>query len=195
MNKGLSESGIQPENESSNEQNSDEDHDIIRLVLNESVNAYRLLIDKYQVPVYNLFIRMLHNREDAEELTQDVFVKVYEALPGFRFEYRFFSWLYRIALNTALSHMKRQRSFVGIEHLANLSAENNERDAYNDIHLKMAVEQLKVRSRAVIIMKYYQQLSYREVAFALDIPETKVRSRLYDARLQLKEILEKTGYF
>lgn len=195
MNKAFSESGVQPENESSNELTLDEDHDTIKRVLNESVNAYSILIDKYQVPVYNLLVRMLHNREDAEELTQDVFVKIYEALPGFRFEYRFFSWLYRIALNTALSHMKRQRSFVGIEHIEKLSAENNERETDNVIHLKMAVDQLKIRSRTVIIMKYYQQLSYKEVAFALDIPEKKVRSRLYDARIQLKAILEKTGYY
>lgn len=174
---------------------SDEDHITVRRVLNESVNAYEILITKYQVPVYNLFLRMLHNREEAEELTQETFVKAYEALPGFRFEYRFFSWLYRIAVNLALNDLKKQKRFVGSEYLNNIPDEKDEKNAENKEHMKWAVDQLKDIYKAVIVLKYYQQLSYQEVAFALNIPEKKVRSRLYDARLQLKTILERSNYY
>lgn len=174
--------------------NTKEDHEIIRRVLNESVDAYGLLIKKYQVPVYNLFLRMLHDRYEAEELTQETFIKAYEALHSFRFEYRFFSWLYRIAVNLALNNLKKQRKFVGIEHLKNFSNETNEKNIESDAYLRIAVDQLKERFRTVVVLKYYQQLSYKEISFALDITEKKVRSRLYDARIQLKVILEKMGY-
>ena len=174
---------------------SDEDHLIVRHVLSESVNAYGILIAKYQVPIYNLFLRMLHNRENAEELTQETFVRAYEALPTFRYEYRFFSWLYRIAVNQALNSLKAQKRYVGEEYLINIPAELDEKKSENSEHMRRAVNQLKDVSKTVIVLKYYQQLSYQEVAFALNITEKKVRSRLYEARLQLKTILEKTGYY
>jgi RNA polymerase sigma-70 factor (ECF subfamily) len=173
----------------------DEDHITVKHVLNKSVNDYGLLIDKYQIPIYNLFLRMLRDHGEAEELTQETFVKAYEALPTFQFNYRFFSWLYRIAVNLALSTLKKQKRFVGEDYLNNIPEETNEKETENSEHIKKAVEQLKDISKAVIVLKYFQQLSYKEVAFALDITEKKVRSRLYDARLQLKTVLEKTGYY
>lgn len=182
-------------NEKSDQSVSDEDHNIIRNVLHESINEYGRLIDKYQVPVYNLLLRMLHDRDTAEELTQQVFVKAYEALPGFRFEFRFFSWLYRIAVNQALNYQKKQRKFVGIENITNLSDESNDFDTSKDVQLQSIIDKMKDKYKSVIILKYFQQLTYQEVAFALNISEKKVRSRLYDARLQLKVMLEKTDYF
>lgn len=172
-----------------------EDHEIIKHVINGSVNEYRMLVEKYQVPIYNLFLRMLHNQYDAEELTQIVFIQAYEALPAFRFEHRFFSWIYRIAVNLAINHLKRQTKFVGIEHVNPNYGEADEMSVDKPMLLELAIDHLKDRYKQVVILKYYQQLSYKEVAFALDIPERKVRSRLYDARLQLKDVLEKTGYF
>ncbi len=174
----------------------DDDHDIIRRVLFESTNVYELLVVKYQVPVFNLFLRMIHDRDEAEEMTQIVFIKAYEALPAFSFEHRFFSWLYRIAINQALNELKKQRRFVDIEKIKNISEEAIEKDSEKDHLLQNAVDKLKDKYKAVIVLKYFQQLSYKEVAFALNIPEKKVRSRLYDARLQLKEMLEcNTDYF
>jgi RNA polymerase sigma-70 factor, ECF subfamily len=174
----------------------DDDHDIVRRVLFESTNAYELLVVKYQGPVYNLFLRMIHDRNEAEELTQIVFIKAYEALPAFSFEYRFFSWLYRIAVNQALNELKKQRRFVDIEKIKNISEEAIEKDSDKNRLLQNAIDKLKDKYKAVIVLKYFQQLSYKEVAFALNLPEKKVRSRLYDARLQLKEMLEhNTDYF
>jgi len=173
----------------------DEDQEIIRNVLFNSADAYRLLVEKYQVPVYNLLLRMVHNQDDARELTQDVFVKAYEALPSFRFEFRFFSWLYRMAVNLALNHLKKKRGFIGLDQVKNLPEEKEDKNNERQIQLKMAVNQLKDKYKVVVVLKYYQQLSYKETAYILNLPEKKVRSRLYDARVLLKKILEKTGYF
>lgn len=174
----------------------DDDHDTIRRVLFESANAYESLVVKYQVPVFNLFLRMVHDRDEAEELTQIVFIRAYEALPSFSFEHRFFSWLYRIAINQAMNNLKKKKRFVSLEKLKNLSDENTDKDTEKERHLKNAIDKLKDKYKAVIVLKYFQQLSYKDVAFALNITEKKVRSRLYDARIQLKEMLEhNTEYF
>ncbi|KAF0130709.1 MAG: RNA polymerase sigma-70 factor ECF subfamily [Bacteroidetes bacterium] len=172
-----------------------EDHEIIRKVLKGQVNAYRVLVDKYQRPVYNLLIRMIHDRDEARELTQVVFVKAYEALATVSGDHKFFSWVYRIAVNTALNYLKKQKNNVGIEYLKNVEDEREDTYDEREYQLQYAVNQLKEKYRAVIVLKYYEQLSYKEVAYSLQISEQKVRSRLFDARMQIKEILEKTPYF
>jgi len=173
----------------------DEDHDVIRLVLNGDTDRYKVLVKKYQGPVFNLFMKMINNYEDAEELTQDVFVRAYESLSGFNFKYRFFSWIYRIAINRALVEQKHKQKHTDIEPIAHKLSENDEAARDQNAHIKMAIDALKDNYKAVVILKYYEQLSYKEIAVVLEIPEKKVRSRLYDARIKMKETLEKTGYF
>lgn len=173
----------------------DEDHQIIRAVMQGYVNDYGLLVEKYQIPIFNLLLRMLHDRDESEELTQQVFVKAYEALPTFRFEFRFFSWLYRIAVNQALSHIKKQRKFVALENIKDVADEQKDQNPDKNLLLRLMINKMKDKYKTVILLKYFQQLSYQEVAFVLNIPEKKVRSRLYDARIQLKSLLEKNGYY
>ncbi len=186
-----------PDNEKQEvaQQSALEDHEIIKKVLKGQVNAYRVLVDKYQRPVYNLLIRMIHDRDEALELTQVVFVKAYEALATVRGDHKFFSWVYRIAVNTALNYLKKQKNNVGTKYLQNVEDEREDTFDEREYQLQYAVNQLKEKYRAVIVLKYYEQLSYKEVAYSLQISEQKVRSRLFDARMQIKEILEKTPYF
>lgn len=171
----------------------DEDHDVIRNVLNGDTNSYRRLVIKYQGPVFNLLIKMVNNYEDAEELTQDVFVKAYESLAGFNYKYRFFSWIYKIAINRALAELRHKKRRADIEHIQNKLTGEKTDEPESSAQVKMAVENLKDLYKAVIILKYYEDLSYKEMSVVLDIPEKKVRSRLYDARMKMKAALEKTG--
>jgi RNA polymerase sigma-70 factor, ECF subfamily len=173
----------------------DDDHDVIRQVLKGDVNKYRMLVEKHQRAVFNLCYQMLNNYEDAEELTQDVFVKAYEHLAGFRFKYRFFSWIYRIAINRTLVHIKQQSRQTGIANIRYKLAETDEEENDRNTHLKMAIDLLKENYKTVIILKYYEQLSYKEMSVILEIPEKTIRSRLYDARIKMKQILEDTGYW
>jgi RNA polymerase sigma-70 factor, ECF subfamily len=172
----------------------DDDHDVIRQVLKGDVNKYRLLVEKHQRAVFNLCYQMLNNFEDAEELTQDVFVRAYEHLGGFRFKYRFFSWIYRIAINRTLAHIKQQSRLTSIEDIRHKMAATDEADNDRSTHLKMAIDLLKENYKTVIILKYYEQLSYKEMSVILEIPEKTIRSRLYDARIKMKQLLEDTGY-
>jgi RNA polymerase sigma-70 factor, ECF subfamily len=168
---------------------------VIRQVLKGDVNKYRMLVEKHQRAVFNLCYQMLNNYEDAEELTQDVFVKAYEHLAGFRFKYRFFSWIYRIAINRTLVHIKQQSRQTGIANIRYKLAETDEEENDRNTHLKMAIDLLKENYKTVIILKYYEQLSYKEMSVILEIPEKTIRSRLYDARIKMKQILEDTGYW
>lgn len=173
----------------------DEDHDVIRNVLKGDTNSYRRLVEKYQGPVFNLLIKMVNNYEDAEELTQDVFVKAYESLAGFNFKYRFFSWIYKIAINRALAELRHKKRHADIDPIQNKLTEEKTDEPESSTQVKIAVGNLKDLYKAVIILKYYEEMSYKEISVVLDIPEKKVRSRLYDARMQMKDSLIKTGYY
>lgn len=172
-----------------------DDHEIIKRVLDGAVNEYRQLIEKYQVQLYNLFLRMLHDEEMARELTHQTFVKAYMVLGSFRFEHRFFSWIYRIAINQALTILKSRKKMVGLEEAYRLAGEDEPARREDSRHLRMAVNRLNDKYKAVIELKYFQQMAYKDIAEVLSITEKKVKSRLFDARLQLKSILEETGYY
>jgi RNA polymerase sigma-70 factor, ECF subfamily len=137
----------------------------------------------------------LQSRHLAEELTQSVFIRAWESLAKFRFEYRFFSWLYRIAINMALNELKKPNKHVGLEFIKNMADQSEPDIPDNQVLMTTAIHKMKTKYKMLIVLKYYQDLSYSEIAGALKISEKKVRSRLYDARLQLKTILEETGYY
>lgn len=171
------------------------DHAIIRSVLQGDVNAYGLLVKRYQVPVFNLLLRMLNSHDEAEELTQVAFIRAYEALSTFRFGFRFFSWLYRIAINLALTQMKQQKRYTSLTGMEQLVDHAEEAEPEKEQLVQLAIKQLNDTYKAVVILKYYQQLSYKEIGFMLGITEKKVRSRLYDARVKIKKTLEHTTYY
>jgi RNA polymerase sigma-70 factor (ECF subfamily) len=177
---------------------SENDFDIIRNVLNGDVNDYAVLVDRYQGAVFNLLFQMLRQHEDAKGLTQEVFVKAYENLGRFNFKSRFFSWIYRIAINTAITYRKQNKRFVSIENLPPRpvwpeaeKADGRERSAA----LNRAIGRLGDKYKAVILLHYHEQLPYEAIAGVLQITEKKVKSRLFDARKQLKAQLEASGYF
>jgi len=174
---------------------SHEDHEIIKKVMDGAVNEYRHLIEKYQVQLYNLFLRMLRDEDMARELTHQTFVKAYMALDNFRFEHRFFSWIYRIAINQALTVLRNRKRMVGLEEAYRFSGEDEAARKDDSSHLRMAVNRLNDKYKAVIELKYFQQMAYKDIAIVLNITDKKVKSRLFDARLQLRNILEETGYY
>lgn len=176
----------------------DPDYDIIRNVQLGKLNDYEVLVKKYQSPVFNILYRMLNQSESAEALTQEVFVKAYEKLDSFNFKSRFFSWIYRIAINTAISYRKKTLRFVSLESMPQQVVSPVEEKMMvkerSDM-LKAAINCLKEKYKAVIVLRYYEELNYNEMAEALDIPERKVKSRLFDARQLLKGQLQELDFF
>lgn len=176
----------------------DIDFDIIRSVQNGQVKDYETLVNKYQSAIFNVLFQMLQQRETAKELAQDVFVKAYEHLDTFNYRSKFFSWIYRIAINTALSYQKKQQRYVsleGVPHDVDRPAEDRLVEKESSTLLRAAVNRLKDKYKTVIVLRYFEQLSYAEIAAVLDIPEKMVKSRLFDARQLLRGHLQESNYF
>ena len=158
--------------------------------------AFDVLLKRHERMVYNLALRMVRDSDDAADVTQSVFIKVYEKLDGFDEQYKFFSWLYRIAVNEALSyleHRKREQRLDGIDAAEEEEETVDDELVERDQQIQEGLMALKEEHRALIILKHMQGLSYEEIGQILDIPLKMVKSRLYSARQQLKDLLKGKG--
>lgn len=175
-----------------------DEFEIIRQIQKGQSACYKELVLGHQSAVYSLLYTMLRQHSLAEDLTQEVFIKAYENLNRFNFKSRFFSWIYRIAINTAITYRQKEKRMFLVDTdvlVSECSEEEKILENERSMILKKAIEELKEKYRLVIILKYFEQLSYAEIADVLKIPEKKVKSRLFDARKVLKSFLEENGYF
>ena len=169
---------------------------IIEEIISGHTRSYRILVERYQNPVFRVILKMVADVEDARELTQDVFVKAYESLGQYKPEYKFFSWIYRIAINNALLFIKRNKRMIKTESYSYKTfqvANENDNDNYRNDLVNRFLQELNRNYQPVIILKYYAGLSYADIAETLGISEKKVKSRLFDARKILKEKLSGHG--
>ena len=173
-----------------------DDKELVKDCLKGSKKAFEILVGKYQKTVFNTVYRMIHNFDDAEDITQRIFIKVFENLNSFNPKYKFFSWMYRITMNETLNHLnKKKRMDPLTENL--VAHERTPEEAYNGIELSKKIQRAFVRIdpdyRMLIILRHFQDCSYKEIAFILNIPEKTVKSRLFTARQLLKDMLIKKG--
>jgi RNA polymerase sigma-70 factor (ECF subfamily) len=175
-----------------------EDARIVNEIIAGSVHQYRILVERYQNPVFRVVLKIAGNFEDAKEITQDVFVKTYESLNQYNANFRFFSWIYRIAINSALMYVKQQKRFSSIADVRAIelrTVEDNVNLEARERLLNHSINALPEKYRTVVLLKYFAGNSYSEIAEITGIAEKKVKSRLFDARKMLKERLEKTAFF
>jgi RNA polymerase sigma-70 factor (ECF subfamily) len=141
---------------------------------------------------------MCHNTEDARDLTQSVFIKVYEKLAYFNQDLKFFSWIYRIAINDTLNFLNQKKS---VEELPDscVSEDRDPGDSYEQHELseniQRALLEVEAKYRALILLKHFQNYTYNEIAQVMDLPEKTVKSRLFIARQQLGKILRQKGIY
>lgn len=169
-----------------------EDKQIIENVLLGNTDAFRILIDRYQQIIYNLTYRISGNSEDAKEITQCAFVKIYSNLVKYDPAFKFFSWMYRIAINEALSFQKTKRNFSTIDENTFSDQDNPDKildDKAKEKRIQQAIKRLKYDYRILIILKYYEGYSYEMISSLTGVPVKKVRSRLFTARQILKDDL------
>lgn len=159
--------------------------------------AFEMLVSKYHKPVFNLALRMAKVTEDAEDITQTVFVKAYEKLDSYNPAHRFFSWIYRIAVNESINFCKRARPKDDYESSVTGATRQTPEEDFRVGELGEqvvgAIGRLKLDYRLVIVLKHFHDFSYREMSEVLQIPKKTVKSRLFTARQQLKTILEREG--
>ncbi len=171
--------------------------------------AFGTLITKYQDRVFNAILRMCGNRDDAEELSQEVFVKALENLGRFRRDSRFYTWLFRIAMNLTISRRRRAgrvkfRSLdagIGEDDESvrprDLLPDSREKDpsetaAEQDVRRRVRESLIELDDdfRAVVVLRDVEGMSYEQIAEVLKVPGGTVKSRLYRARYLLQEKLK-----
>lgn len=184
-----------------------EDFDLVRACREGDQEAFGELVRKYQGKIYSLAYGMVGNHADADDLAQEIFLKTYRNIAKFRFKSSFYTWLYRIALNTTLSRRKKIRNNSHLElkpqildvegspYLASrLGGEKGDRELNRkelnaDIH--RALNKLSEKHRKVVVMHDIEGIPHGEIAEILSISEGTVRSRLHYARGHLqKELIE-----
>ena len=173
------------------------DKEIIERVKNGDKKAYDLLVLKYQQRVINLISRFVKNHADALDVSQETFIKAYKALPNFRGESAFYTWLYRIAVNTAKNHLivqsrkitKSDYDVTEIEQIeGNMTLIEQTtpenlliKDELQDIVLN-TIENLPEDLKSAIMLREIEGLSYEEIAAVMECPVGTVRSRIFRAR-------------
>lgn len=173
---------------------------LVHKAKNGDLSAYAALVERHQEKIYNLTARMVENGEDARDLTQEVFLQLYQALPRFRSESSFGTWAYRVAANKCLDFLRRKKTRgkeVVLSPDAGEALPGNCREGPEEAairrdesrRLRVAIKNLPQTYRIVLVLHHYQQLSYKEIAGILNIPVKTVATRLYRAKLILKETL------
>jgi len=174
-----------------------DDDALVTRALSGDTQAFGELVDGYGRVVFNLALRMVGNSEDAHDLTQVTFVKAFEKLDSFDRRSRFFSWLYRIALNESLNWLKRRKRSGELDE--NLESGQPGPDevaaaSQEEALVQSALMDLTPEYREVIVLRHFQDLSHREIGAVLQLPEKTVKSRLHSARERLAIALRKRGY-
>ncbi len=173
------------------------DQDLVLRVQQGDKAAYDLLVIKYQHKIIQLVNRYVKDASEAQDVAQEAFIKAYRALGGFRGESAFYTWLYRIAINTAknylVSRARRSSDYQidiqdaeQIENAPQLQGmETPERLLFNQEiieTIKTAIEELPEEMRVAIMLREFEGMSYEEIADAMDCPVGTVRSRIFRAR-------------
>jgi len=179
------------------------DEELVALSQGGSEDAYAVLVERYSDYVFTIAARILGDEEDACDAAQEAFVRAYRALGRFRGEAKFSSWLYRIATNRALTHLKRRRKRAPavdidagphIESAIDIEPTRTRPDqlvidAEFRARVRSAVEQLPDQYRTVVTLFYLEQRSYKEVADVLGLPMGTLKTHLHRARAMLRNII------
>ena len=175
------------------------DNILIEAINNGDAKAYAQLVDRYKDLVYTLALRMLKHREEAEEVAQDTFIKVFKSLHKFKGDSKFSTWIYRVAYNTCLDNIKKNK-----KHLSNVAIDEytfNKLDTIDNaldniikeeksVLIKNCINKLPEDSSALLTLFYYEELSLDEISKIINVEVNTVKVKLFRARKKLAVILE-----
>lgn len=176
-----------------------DDAPLIEATLAGDTAAFGQLVGKYQDRLYNSLTRVLGSAEDARDIVQDAFVQAFLKLSSFRGSSAFYTWLYRIAFNLAMSHARKQRPTTSLDRMKAgygdepvdgqpaPDARITQRERVDMVHAALA--ELSVEYRQILVLRELEGCRYDEIAEILELPAGTVRSRLFRARLQLRDRL------
>jgi RNA polymerase sigma-70 factor, ECF subfamily len=172
---------------------------VIRRAKAGDSRAFDGLVKKYQRGIYHLAMRMMLNHQDADDVVQEAFIKAYVNLESYSEQYKFYTWLYRIAMNTALTMLKQRHrgnpsldTMMADEHFQPAVDQDVEKDieyADTEARVRKALDQIHPELRSVFVLRTWGELSYQEIADTLDVQIGTVMSRLSRARGKLQHVL------
>jgi len=185
------------------------DADVVRLAQQGRELAFRELVRRYERPVFSLVYRMVRDRETAEDLAQDAFVKVLNHIDKYSPEFKFSSWLFKIANNVAIDHLRRRKldtvSMDGSPHAttaadveaSSIELASDQESALDEMEarelgsaIEKAIAKLRPEYRACIMLRHVEGRSYEEIAATLDLPLGTVKTYIHRARHELRKALE-----
>ena len=186
-----------------------EDLELIEKLKNGDAESFRLVVEKYQKLVLNCTFKFLRNKESAEDLTQEVFIEVFESIRSFNAQSQLSTWIYRIAVTKSLNHiksLKRKKRFAMVVSLfsgdkveENIAApgkmnpdqelENQERASI----LSWALDKLPENQRVAFTLSKYKEMSYEEISLMMNVSISSVESLIHRAKTNLKK--ELYGYY
>jgi RNA polymerase sigma-70 factor (ECF subfamily) len=184
------------------------DQDLVVFARSGSEKAYRELLDRYQRPVFSLVYRMLRDREAAEDLAQETFVKVFNHLESYNPRYKFSSWIFKIATNLTIDGLRKKElttvSLDGSRHartaeeteLSRITVATTDENPEERLEAKElgeeieeAIGQLRVEYRTAILLRHVEGRPYEEIAEIMEIPLGTVKTYIHRARVELRESL------
>lgn len=178
--------------------------DYIKNLIEKDQIAFRKLVEEYQSKFLTMAYKFTNDYNDAEDLCQEIFIKVYRNLSGFKNQSKLSTWLYKIAINTCLDWNRRNKpkifniTNIMDKSVKELSSKHNTeqiiiyKERQQMVH--NAVYSLKDKYKTIVILYHFNQLSYKEISFILNIPVKTIETRLYRGRKQIKEQLMKEGF-
>jgi RNA polymerase sigma-70 factor, ECF subfamily len=181
-----------------------DDFTLIRSIQAGDHQAFEMLVRRYQRKVANIIFFTVGNRDDVEDIAQEVFIRVYHSLPKFKFDASFFSWLYRITKNLCIDEIRKRkiRRVLSLDYLTEDTLEKDRKNKDDILAsdsalveekrqvILSALQKLTREHREVIVLREYQDLSYNEIAETLGLRLDAVKSRIFRARIELKNLLQ-----
>lgn len=176
----------------------EEEKDFIKLLLDPKTQneAFQKLLNTYQKPLYFHIRNIVLNHDDADDVLQNTFLKIYQYLKNFKGESKLFSWMYRIATNEALTFLKQkaQRNKVSVEELNSKIIDNLSADSYFDgdeiqIKLHKAIALLPTKQQLVFKMKYFEELKYEEIASILETSVGALKASYHHASKKIEDYM------
>lgn len=169
----------------------EQDRALVRRCLEGRGDAFGGLVDRYHKPLFNVALRMLNDVQDAEDVTQAVFLNAYLRLRTYDPTYRFFSWIYRMTVNESLNTLKRRRRTEPLDQAYDVRVPGAAPDSAAEAQdlVGRALLCLRPDDRAIVVLKHFASFSYQEIADVLEVPVRTVKSRLFTARERLRDAL------
>jgi RNA polymerase sigma factor (sigma-70 family) len=190
-------------------QRAQEDYDLVLSAIDGNQKSYATLMDRYRNSIFHMMMKMVNNREDADDLTLEAFGKAFNKLPSYAPRYAFSTWLFKIAINNCIDHIRKKRlKMLSIDDPIEHDGENNystnirstaldpEEQFIREQRLKLmrtVLNKLNLKYRLMIELRFFEELSYDEIAQELDIPLGTVKAQLFRAKEILFNILQQPG--